>query len=307
MNSNKTLLFAYDAGSANVTMAYAYKVNSQGGVVEAYPKGPAIEIYEKNISKLIKKEPVFTKNDVVVVGTSGIHSEYEMQILKKAKQSCVKKTIVILDSIDKLETRFVLDNKPLTKQFYPDEIWTPSLEIELAYNVSKIIKVDDLYLEYVYKTLYKTAPNITHPLITRYKDKYLVILSEYVRELFGDKFGFDEVDSINHILNTVDSSVPIFIKTHPAEPKDKYKNLIEKSNLNIYAYEGDIHELIYYSKVVFGINSSVFKEALFLKKPTYSIQIGSCQKMDDILDEQHIIYDVKKLTYMLNYYFGDKS
>ena len=304
MNSSKTLVFAYDAGSANVTMAHAYKLASKGLHVEAYPKGPAIQIYKKNIPELIQKKPIFSKDDTVIVGTSGIHSDYEMRILKKAKNIGVTKTIVILDSIDKMETRFVLENTPLDTSFYPDEIWTPKIPLDIKVPKTKIIKIDDPYLEFIHSNLYKNPPKATHALIKRFQSKYLVILSEYVKELFGNRFGFNEIDSIKHILDTIDSTTPILLKTHPAEPTNKYDKLINSSHLNIHSFKGDIHELVYHAKVIVGINSSVFYETIFLKKPTFSIQIGSIEKMDDILPIDKIIYDKKTLTNMLNYHFG---
>lgn len=304
MNSAKTLFFAYDAGSANVTMAHAYKLHNQGLHVEVYPKGPAVEIYKKNIPDLIQKNPILSKQDTVIVGTSGIHSDYEMQILKEAKRVGVSKTIVILDSIDKMETRFTLENSPLDKDLYPDEIWTSKTPLGIKIPNSKIKKIYDPYMEFIHSNLYKSPPKVNNLLIKRFKGEYLVILSEYVQELFGNRFGFNENDSINYILDTIDSKTPILLKTHPAEPKNKYDELIKNSSLNLHSYNGDVHELIYYAKIVLGINSSVFHESLFLNKPTYSIQIGSIEKMDDILPTSNIIYDIKNLTNMLNYHFG---
>ena len=312
MNLDKTLFFAHDAGGANVTMAYAHKLHKQGLHVKVYPKGPASKIYEKHIPYLIDKVPEFDKNTTVIVGTSGIHSDYEMQILKKAKKEGVKKTIVILDSIDELSMRFMLDGKKLESCYFPDEIWSKEYPLPQDFTpIHTLIKqINDPYIEYINETLYENAPSLTNPLIKKYKGEYLVILSEYVRELFGDKFGFDEYDSIKHILEAITKlqlDIPILLKTHPAEPKNKYKDLIKNSSLNLHEFEGSIHELIYYSKVVLGINSSVFHETLFLEKPTYSIQIGSILKMDDILPKDMIIYSKKELEDMLYYNFGKGS
>lgn len=307
MSSDRTLFFAYDAGSANVTMAYAYKLHKQGKKVEAFAKGPAIEIYKKNIPDLLHHKIVFTPKDTVIVGTSGIHSDYEMGILKQAKLFGVKQTIVILDSIDKIQTRFILDSQPLESSLFPHEIWTPKIPLLINTYKSKVTQINDPYLEYIHTHLFQKAPAINNPLIKQFKGKYLVILSEYVEELFGDRFGFNEWDSINYILDAMDSKIPVLLKTHPAEPIDKYDALIKKSSQNLHSYRGDIHELIYYAKVVTGINSSVFQESLFLKKPSFSVQIGSCERMDDIMPEENIIYDTHILSNVLEYHFKEKS
>ena len=108
-------------------------------------------------------------------------------------------------------------------------------------------------------------------------------------------------------MDAIDSKIPVLLKTHPAEPIDKYDRLIKKSTKNLHSYKGDVHELIYYAKVVTGINSSVFHESLFLKKPSFSVQIGSCERMDDIMPKENIIYDTNILSNVLKYHFKEKS
>ena len=127
MSSNRLLIFANDAGSANVTMAYASLYAHKYDKVLAYPQGAAQTIYQQHIPQLISQEDfVFLPTDTIVTGTSGIHSDYEMQSIMRAHNAHVNNIITILDSTANFLLRFSINGKLLDENHLPNEIWVPN-------------------------------------------------------------------------------------------------------------------------------------------------------------------------------------
>ncbi|MBD3842209.1 MAG: hypothetical protein IE909_10045 [Campylobacterales bacterium] len=284
MNKQRLFIFANDAASANVTMAYAVLYEKDYSHIFAYPQNEALEIYQQHIPQYIQKLPDklnFLPKDVVVTGTSGLNSNYEMSIVKQAKLKGVKEVITIVDNTVNFKRRFLLDNQIIEKKYVPDEIWVfeYGFKSDILFLNQKIIYKENIYLQFLQKHYKQHPPKLQNDFIKKYKHNYLVILSEYVYELYGLSFGFTEYEFLEIILQTIcelDLNIPIFLKLHPKEHKNKFNILLRKySHLNILQDECNIQELIYYSKLVFGINSSVFMECQIFCKPTYSIQINA--------------------------------
>jgi len=294
---NKLLLFAYDASSANMTIAYLYWHRELYSSFEIYIDGPALSIYKNKYTSKIKniENLSFTKTDTVVTGTSGINSSYEMNIIKEATNKNVKKTIVLVDNCHNFDIRFTLDGNIISSQYAPNEIWVDNNKFisNISYLNKSIILKPDFYNNYLYSILKKCPPKLKHKFTKKYKNKYIVILTEYLYELYSLKFGYTEYEMLESILKNINNyNTPVFLKLHPAEHKNKFNILLRKySNLNIIQDDCDIDELVYYSNLVFGINSSVFKQCNLYKIPTYSIQINSNRTMIvDSLDKKNIIY-----------------
>jgi len=303
----RLLIFANDPASANVTMAYLYLNKNKHSEVLAYPTSTAYEIYSQHIKQYISEKQIkFLETDTVVTGTSGIDPSYELSIIKKANNKNVQNTITIVDNTLNFNMRFTINNTIADKNYLAKEIWVFDKEFK-----SDVVDLSDrlVYKKNIYNTFLKmiyknNIPKIEHKFIQKYKNNYLVILTEYIYELYSLKFGFTEYDMLENILRTIDKlklNIPIFLKLHPKEYKNKFSILLRKySQLNIIQDKCNIQELIYYSKVVFGINSSVFQECKLFKKDVYSIQINSNKIIKIILlDKSSIIYTKDKLEILL--------
>jgi len=278
----RLLIFANDAASANVTMSYSYLYKDNFNKILAYPNGVAKDIYSQHIDNYIgSSNYTFLCTDTVVLGTSGLDANYEMNILIEAKKSNVQKIIIILDAISNFNMRFSINNKIISEKYLPNEIWVfdNTFKSKYEYINKKFIYKENIYNLFLQKFYKNDLPKINNNFIKIHKNNYLVILTEYIYELYGLKFGFTEYDVVQNILeevNNVNINIPIFLKLHPRENKNKFNILLRKYNhLDIIQQDCNIQELIYYSKLVFGINSSVFMECSLFNKLTYSIQINS--------------------------------
>lgn len=308
MKQNRLLLFANDAASANSVIAYAKLYGDQFSSIKAYYGcDVAKKLYEKYIPNFIcQSEISFLKTDLVVTGTSGIDSSYELNIIKKAT-NCVKKIICIVDNISNFNMRFTIDDKILEKDFLPNEIWVYNKDFKcnISYINEKIVYKENIYLKFLQKSYENKKPELKNVFVKKNQFKYLVFISEYVYELYGLEFGFCEYDILENLLSSIEKlnlNIPIFIKLHPREHKNKFNILLRKYNhLYIVCEDCDIQELIYYSKVVFGINSSVFMESKLFKKDTYSLQINSKKQMNvNMIDEENIIKNQETLENILS-------
>ena len=307
---NRLFLFANDAASANVTIAYAYLYGSFYDTILAYPYGVAKSLYKEHIPTYISNNTQVTFNtlDTVVTGSSGINSSFELNMIKQAKISNVHKCIMIIDNISNFNMRFTIKNQIIEKSYLADEIWVfdKNFQSNATYINQNIIYKENIYDIYLKELLKKNQPIATHPFVKKNQNNYIVILTEYLYELYGLKFGFTEYNMVECILQAIDDlelQIPVFLKLHPREHKNKFNILMRKYNhLNILKDDCNIQELIYYSRIVLGINSSVFIESLLYKKPTYSIQINSKTQMNLLyLKEENIIYTQEEIKNILNF------
>ncbi len=312
--TNRLIVFAYDANSANITIAYIYFYSRFYDCVEIYCDGPAKEIFKFNHSSYMKELSYlqFSKNDTVLSGTSGLNSSYEMSLMKRAKIAKVKKTITLVDNVSNFEKRFLLDGELIDTQYLADEIWIDTTIKTFQSNIPQIhaksIIKENFYNSYLKEYFQKFSPKQSHQFIETYKGKYLVIFTEYLYELYRLQFGFTEYEMVEHIFKAVDDlgrEIPIFLKLHPFEHKNKFNILLRKySHLNIVQDSCNPHDLIFYAKLVFGIHSSLFKECVLFEKPTFSIQIGSnCTINTKILPKEHTISSKNRLRKILGTYF----
>jgi hypothetical protein len=310
---NNLFAFAFDAASADMVSAYIKLNEKNFSKIKAFFGSiVAKNIYLQHIPEYICEEEniYFSNNSTIVTGTSGINSSYEMGFLKKAKQSNIKQSIVIVDNISNFEMRFLLNNDIIEEEFLADEIWIFNSEFKshIDYLNKRLVYKENIYEIYLNKLFKKQKLPSTNYFIQRNKFNYLVILSEYLYELYGLYYGFTEYEMLENILDTIDKShlnIPIFIKLHPRENQNKYNIILRKFNhLNIVCENCNIYELIFYSKIVFGINSSVFLECNLFNKPTFSVQIGSKKEMCvKLLEKDKKIFSKKELeNILINFY-----
>ncbi|MCD4757564.1 MAG: hypothetical protein K8R39_04795 [Arcobacteraceae bacterium] len=309
---NRLLIFANDAASASVTLAYAYLYKNQYREVLAFPKDViAKNIYKEYIPSCICEQNItFEDTDTIITGTSGIDPSYEMNAIVNAKKHNVAKVIVIVDNTIHFDMRFLYKDTIIPEQYIPDEIWIfqKNFISNIEYLNKKFIYTDDIYTKFLNTIFNKKKPQIVHPFIKKNKNNYLVILTEYIYDFYRLKYGFNEYDMLEHILEEIDNSmlnIPIFLKLHPKEHSNKFNILLRKySHIDIINDSCNIQELIYYSKVVFGINSSVFKECKSFQKATYSIQIDSKEVIyPTYLNSESVISTKKQLLSTLKKHF----
>ncbi|WP_372998850.1 hypothetical protein [Sulfurimonas sp.] len=286
MNSNSTQdikVFAHDAASANVVLAYVYfNYNSEYYNITAYPTGPAINIFKKEMIHIAQIKDNdnydFKVTDIVITGLSGVSSNYELEIIKIARKDKVAQIISLLDVARSIDDRFLLNIEDI-EEFLPHRILIPTDNLK----VSKDKKINNLleeyenpYWNYIYEKYYKTPPLITNELIKGNIENYIVFFTEYIKEQFGDTLGYDEFTIMSDFIDVFkNTNTPIFIKLHPSEKTNKYDAYIP-INSKIYVIKDEIstQEILYYSKVVFGCMTSVFYEALLLNKQCFSLQLN---------------------------------
>ncbi|PIF03802.1 MAG: hypothetical protein CSA86_04675 [Arcobacter sp.] len=305
---SRLLVFANDAASASVTLAYSYLYKDQYKEVLVFPYDDiAKNIYQEFIPNFISdKKAVFHPTDTVVTGTSGIDPSYEMNVIVSAKNAQVSKIIVLVDNIIHFNMRFIYKNTILPEKYLPNEIWVfqKNFTCNIEYLNKRIIYHNDIYTDFLNDFFNSRQLSNIHPFIEKNKNNYLVILTEYIYDFYRLEYGFTEYDMLQYVLEEIDRSninIPIFLKLHPREHKNKFNIILRKySHLNIIQDTCNIQELIYSSKIIFGINSSVFKECVLFKKPTFSIQIGSKKVITpSYLGKKFIIKTKQQLSLLL--------
>lgn len=284
----RVLIFAHDAGGANSTFAFALELEKKGFLILAFGEGAAAQIYMTNIPHMVGEDsPSFEKTDWVITGLSGIHSRYEVDMIKLARENGVQKITSILDVHYNIEYRFNKDNQMLSEDYLPDEIWVPGVFKRTGVDSidKRIIDRPNPYFTFVKEKFYSTPPSVTESLVNKHKGKYWIYLTEYIKDQYGESLGYDEfslLDSFLYIVAELSSVPPIIIKIHPQETEEKYSHIIKKyPQLSISIYRLKLQELLYYSKFVFGCMSTVFYEAFMLEKKVFSLHF-KCKNQSQI-------------------------
>lgn len=282
-NVSNIKVFAHDAAAANVVVAYIFlNYSDEAYKIYAYPKGPATDIFEKNLLSNVTvyydDNYDFHSGDLVVTGLSGIHSNYEIEVINKAKEKNVKNIISLLDRAINVDERFIIKEGNLT-DYLPRKILVPSSKKNLsAYDeINNILEsYENPYWKYIYEKCYKSPPNITDIIVEEYKHKYIVFFTEYIKEQYCDTLGYNEYTVMKDFVEVFKNiNIPIFIKLHPSEDEKKYDQYVPNNgNITIIKNSISTQELLYYSKVVFGFMSSVFYEAILIDRRCYSLQLN---------------------------------
>lgn len=276
-------IFAHDAGGANSTAAYArLLIDSHGYSVQAFPQGPATEIFREIVPECLGSGdlPVFTKNDLVVTGLSGVHSKFELEMIRLARLAGVRRIISILDRPHNIDLRFTREGVLVGDPYLPDEIWTPEFaEVSKSEKIqSLMVKRENPFWAYVRRTRYLNPPDISDRFVGEHLGKFVLYATDYLVEQDGLTRGYTEFSLLEDFLTAASANapgLPVVVKLHPAEAAGKYDSLISKfPPLKIHvATERALDQYLYYSRAVFGNLSSVFYESVMLGKPTYSLQV----------------------------------
>ena len=294
MYRNKTVNFTcYDAGAAEIISNFikAKKIKNYNLILGKITKN--IFLRNKVSLKTTQFSKIIKKSDIFITGTSWKYN-YELEMIKKIKKLKNKKTIIMLDDFVNLKKRFLLKNKYI----FPDEIWIPNNlprnRIDLSFlSKSKIRFIDNYYLINIKKKLKNLKNN-------KFNKKNYLFLSQPIREVSNkftsEKIIYDEIDYFKKILIKMNKLFHsgriklISIRLHPAEKKNKYRDLIKKfKNLPIrYSKESRINDLKKHY-FVFGMNTNAMKIALLNKNIVISLL--SKRKID------RFFYDRKVLSF----------
>ncbi len=276
-------IFAHDAGGANATVAQAHFLMREGYQVEAYPRGPAVAVYAEHLPQCVRPESAlrFLPTDLVVTGLSGIHSKFELEMIRHAREAGVRKIISILDRPHNLDLRFTREGRLVDEPYLPDEIWTPEiLETSASAKIQgRLVQRANPYWEYIKEKKYSCPPPLTDSFVRTQKGEYLLYVTDYIVEQNGLGLGYTEFSLLESFLQACERSAPerpIVVKLHPAEKAGKYDELLARHpRLHLHvASAGKLEEYLYFAKAVFGYMSSVFYESVIVPKPTFSVQVG---------------------------------
>lgn len=280
LNSRRYIGFAHDAASANVVFSYLYKYKDRHQCI-LNGKGPAENIFKKRVPDLFSCEDVkFGDKDIVVTGLSGVHSNYELDMIRVARSKNVEKIISILDTPYGLDERFEIDGRFIGEKNLPDVVYIPSRKVvsEKYKSLNNILKyIPNPYIKWLKEYEYNTIPkNIIHK---NGNIKYFLYLTEYIKDQYGSSLGYDEYTLLYDFLTLFSeyapSDISLVVKLHPQEDIKKYDSIIEKfPSLNVSVKKEELYSLLYYADAVFGNMSSVFVESKkILNKPSFSLQL----------------------------------
>ena len=292
MFRNKTVNFTcFDAGAAEIISNFikVKKIKNYNLILGKITK--KIFVTNKVSLKTIQFSKIIKKSDIFITGTSWKYN-YELEMIKKIKKLKNKKTIIMLDDFVNLKKRFLLENKYI----FPDEIWIPNNlprnKINLLFlSKSKIRFIDNYYLINIKKKLKSLKNN-------KFNKKNFLYLSQPIRDVSNkftsEKIIYDEIDYFKKILTKMNKLFQsgrvkiISIRLHPAENKNKYKDLIKKfKNLPIkYSNKSLINDLKKHY-FVFGMNTNAMKIALLNKN--FVISLLSKRKIDQFFYDRKVL------------------
>lgn len=272
------LIVCNDAGGAEIISNYIKKKHHNKYVFCI--KGPAIKIFRKNIKNFKNKNKIinFSKIDKLLIGTS-IKSKHELRHLKNAKKNNIY-TLCFLDHWTNYKKKLTLNKKLiLPNEFLVGDIYSkniakksfPKIKISLIKNpyFTEIEnKIKKIYKDDAHKNELKNILYLTEPL--KNQAKYFYNDPKY--------YGYDEFSALenffNYILNykkKILNLIPIKIRLHPAENKNKYNkifNKYKKINFTI-SKENDLVKDIVSSNFVVGCETTALVVALIAKKKVF--------------------------------------
>ena len=282
---SKALVVCNDAGAATL-LAYWCKQEKGEFVYAIY--GPAQKIFIQNGFRFTD-EPIEVllnthEYNRILTGT-GWMTDTE----KKAIRYALKKNIYCISAIDhwvNYKERFILNGK----YYYPNEIWVSD---KYALNIAK--EIFDKSIKVVQKDspLQRRVKSIIKSKIRKEENKYLkqdirILLAmepirkhwmnqqtNYTPEIESLVWFQDNLEKILDILG-IKSQISIFLRPHPSEDRNKYKEFIEQWEsfsrpiLKISEIE-DIFNDINESNVVLGCETQALVIGLMMKKQVGSI------------------------------------
>ena len=242
-NYQKIAICSHDAGGAEVISSMIKKIKKKYFFSLS---GPAWNIFKKKIKKLKNTSlRLSIDNSQLLITSASIRSNIELKAIKYAKKKN-KKTISVLDNWSRYKERFLLKNSLIL----PDELWALDND---AFNISKKFfpKIKIKIFKNFYLSQIKKIKNLKNKKIlfvsNNYDDFYkkknvdLRILRKYVKFLTNNKL--------------INSDKILYIKPHPSEKNNKYKNL-KLGNMGIkIIYNKELFQIMRHFGVVAGNQS----------------------------------------------------
>ncbi len=224
----------HDAGGAEIISSWLKKkkIKFFGTIT-----GPAKNIFKRKNLKFINRKNLseIKKIDLVLAG-SGWTSKNEVKAIITAKKF-KKKSICFLDHWRNYKSRFYYKKK----YHYPDEIWVgdkyAKKEAKKNFKRIKIKLINNPYWDFLKKNKVKNKIQT---------NKKILIATNNFDEgkfLFKKKLKITDLQYLNKTVNYVKKNFKtknIFLKIHPSEKKEKYKQIIKKHKYSKIKIETEI-------------------------------------------------------------------
>lgn len=256
-------IISHDAGGAEILSSYVKNIKNQYLFCLS---GPAIDIFNKKINKLINRNLNFClKNCNEVIASTGV-TDFEKKGVRKFIEN-KKKSTVILDHWCNYKRRFLFNNKYI----FPDEIWVTDnmsyIDSKKIFKKTKIKKIKNYYLIDLKKKFSPRKNNnlvfLWTPVLTKkYPNLDRIIFKEFYEKIYLKKF----------------RNINLIIRPHPSEHPYKYKDLKKKYKKLKISKKKELLQDLQYSKVTFGFNSMATYISNKLGVNSYNIVLKNLQK-----------------------------
>jgi hypothetical protein len=309
----KILFVAQDPGGFNSLVNVIQKIKNGRFEIKVFLANESRQIAKKhkikftdctnkNKKELEKAIDKFSP-DLALVATS-MGMSIEKKVLGWAKKNNIK-VISIVDFWSNYKMRFS----------------TPGT-VDLKYLPNAICIIDEYMKEQmIAEGFNETQLYITgNPSFDTFKKaekkigKYILFASQPFSEVFSeidkknvDSPIFNEIQIFSDIISVLEKikiGLPVVVAFHPRSKKrDKYNQIISKSNIKVTKAEGDTLDLIEEAKVVIGINTAVLFRAAMMGKKVISYQPGISSKQDPLISSHlglsQAAYDYSELERLL--------
>lgn len=263
------LAVAHDAGGAQIVAYYLAKHADKSTLASAVI-GPAKDVFvllglestiitssEKNIGELIAE----INPDVLLTGTSWT-TDYELRAIKKAKELGIP-SVTYLEHWVHYKERFGFPRENW-KENLPEELWVGDKKAEEMANSMDFGK-RVVYIENEYFNSVKVEYN-NYCDSAKSEEETILFISEPMSESInsmGDSMDwkFTEYNVLENVLKRLiekNYKGRVVIRMHPAEDKEKYKEVIERSGKGLkieVSNNKNFYADIYPAKLVIGMES----------------------------------------------------
>lgn len=267
------LFVLHDIGGAQLVYSYIVKEKIQNYLILA--EGPALYPFEGISSDaFLSREEASLKIEQkliskVITGTSWA-SDLEVDYIRLAKDHKIE-TVAFIDHWVNYRERFHYP-KPNWESNLPDVLWAhdqKSFELlSTIFSNKKIELKENYYLTLNLKGLVQSN--------LKMQPNSFLILTEPIREHYGDKLGYDEYDAIELFwkkikqISNPDLELKITIRPHPSERKvamSKYGKFIERGAS--ISSETEIFNDLYTHENVVGVDTIAMYYASKLNRKVF--------------------------------------
>lgn len=268
----KYVVIVHDAGAAEIIAAYLVHERDKLDV-HAFIAGPAVNIFRREgvpykkvpngKSRIMELMNKHTDADLVLLGT-GWMTSIESDALHAVKQLGMKHA-VYLESWVNYRERFGYP-EPEWRKNLPDLIWVGDRE---ALSLAQ---------KYFPKTRVQYKPNrYFTKIVTRYREEKTKLTSRPEEILFLSNVAPESTDALQKLLDLLVASKKakrLVIRLHPADPKDRYHELIAKYRTKIHiqvSREKDIVRNLITARLVIGTETVALVVAFLARIKTVNL------------------------------------